>query len=153
MILVFSPLSSKVFYPFNILGKNIFQFDTQRHPFRFRHEINTWKSKEWTLWKIMELFSKNIFLWIWIMYWKYKILNKKSIYETKRTHFLNMSTKIAPIHPDNNVKTLLKIGGVIFISWKYFLFWMIVTNYQILGICGVSTTFLIKTNFFSISKS
>ena len=152
MIVVFSPLSSKVFYPFNILGKNIFQFDTQRHPFRFRHEINTWKSKEWTLWKIIELFSKNIFLCIWIVHWRYKILNKKSIYETNRTHFLNMTTKIAPIHPDNNVKTLLKIGGVIFISWKYFLFWMIVTNYQILGIWGVSR-FLIKTNFFSISKS
>ena len=103
-------------------------------------------------WLKLWSYFQSIFLWIWILYWKYKILNKKFIYDLNRTHFLNMITKIAPIHLDNIVKTLSKIGGEIFFFSKYFLFWMIVTNYQILGISRVSTN-LIKINFFLISKS
>ena len=100
---------------------------------------------------LLEWFSKYIFM-IWILYWKKKILNKKSIYDFNRTHFWNMMIKIAPLHLDNIVKTLFKIGGEIFDTSKYFLFWMIITNCQMFGdLRGVLHSN--KNQFFSISKT
>ena len=63
MILVFSPLSSKVFYPLNIFGKKQFpiRHTTTSVSISSRNKYFK-KSKESTLWKIMDLFSKNIFM-------------------------------------------------------------------------------------------
>ena len=77
-------------------------------------------------------------------HWTHQIWNKKSIYELNRTHFSNMVTKIPPIHLDNMLKTLLKIGGEIFILSKIFLTWIIVMKYKIWRIWDVINTFLWK---------
>ena len=74
-------------------------------------------------------------------HWTHKIWNKKYIYCFYETHFSNMVTKIAPIDFDDIRKTLLKIGGVIFILSKKFSSWILVMKYKIWRIWDVINTF------------
>ena len=118
---VFPPFS-KVFYPSNIFGKTISNstHNDTRFDFVVKKIFENRKSENYG--KNSGVIFKVYFYGFEYCIFRYKIFNSKSIYDFNRTHFSNLTSKIASIHVDIIVKTLSNIGGEIFILKKNFLF-------------------------------